>query len=88
MRNNTREELEKLMDTLAQQRDELKLQLHLAKAEAKDEWNALEGKWQQAQVRLDQLQGATEQTLDEVGTAASLLADELKRGYERIRKQF
>lgn len=88
MPNSTREELERLMDTLAQQRDELKLQVHLAKAEAKDEWNALEGKWDQAQAKLDQLRGATEQTLDEVGAATTLLLDELKRGYERIRRLF
>ena len=85
---STKQELEKLMATLAQQRDELKLQLHLAKAEAKDEWDALEGKWEQAQGKLAQVQTAASESLEDVRAAADLLADELKNGYERIRKLF
>jgi uncharacterized protein YjbJ (UPF0337 family) len=85
---STKQDLEKLMATLAQQRDELKLQLHLAKAEAKDEWDALEGKWEQAQGKLAQVQTAAGESLEDVRAAASLLADELKNGYERIRKLF
>lgn len=85
---STKQELEKLMATLAQQRDELKLQLHLAEAEAKDEWDALEGKWEQAQGKLAQVQTAASESLEDVRAAADLLADELKNGYERIRKLF
>lgn len=83
---SSKEELDKLMATLAQQRDELKLQMHLAKAEAKDEWATLETKWEEAQGKMAQAQNVAGQTLDELGVAAGLMADELKRGYERIRK--
>jgi len=85
---STKQDLEKLMATLAQQRDELKLQMHLAKAEAKDEWNALEGKWGQAQGKLGEVPAAAGESLEDVRAAASLLAEELKIGYERIRKLF
>jgi hypothetical protein len=36
--------LDELISTLKQQRDELKLKLHLGKAELRDEWNALDEK--------------------------------------------
>jgi len=85
---STKQELEKLMATLAQQRDELKLQMHLAKAEAKDEWNDLEGKWEQAQGKLGEVQTAAGESLEDVRAAASLLAEEIRNGYDRIRKLF
>ena len=85
---STKQELDKLMATLAQQRDELKLQMHLAKAEAKDEWNAMEGKWQQAQGKLAQVQDAAGESMEDVKAAASLLAEEIRNGYDRIRKLF
>lgn len=85
---SSKEELDNVMANLAQQRDELKLKMHLAKADAKDEWTDLESKWEQIQAKLSQMQGIAGQTAEEVGVAAGLIADELKRGYERIRKLF
>jgi len=83
-----REELERLLETLKQQRDELHLQLHLAKAEARDEWTAMEGKWQQVEQKLGQLREVAGETAEEVGVAAGLLVDEIGRGYARLRKLF
>ena len=40
-------DLEQLIAQLQQQRDELMLQLHLGKAEARDELEKLEKKWEQ-----------------------------------------
>lgn len=45
MTTTPRKELETLLDGLKQQRDELMVQLHLAKAEARDEWEELEKNW-------------------------------------------
>lgn len=88
MTTSSREELDKVMAVLAQQRDELKLKMHLAKADAKDEWASLETKWEEVQGKLGQAQSVAGQTFDEVGVAAGLMAEEIKRGYERIRKLF
>ena len=88
MTTSSREDLDKLMAALAQQRDELKLQMHLAKADAKDEWTSLESKWEEVQGKLGQVQNVAGQTLDEVGVAAGLMAEEIKRGYDRISKLF
>jgi len=39
------------IDALRQLRDELKLQIHLAKAEARDRWDKLETKWTEIEAR-------------------------------------
>lgn len=83
-----REEMKKLQDTLLQQRDELRVKLHLAKADARDEWEALEGKWAEAQVKFSQLQQSAEESRGNIEAAARLLGEEIQKGYERIRRLF
>lgn len=85
---DVREELKKLEDTLLQQRDELRLRMHLAKADAKDEWEDLERKWAEAQVKFDAVRQSAGASMEEIEAAARLLGDEIKNGYERIRKLF
>lgn len=83
-----REEMKKLQDTLLQQRDELRVKLHLAKADARDEWEALEKKWAEAQVKFSQLQQSAEESRGGIEAAARLLGEEIQKGYERIRRLF
>jgi SMC interacting uncharacterized protein involved in chromosome segregation len=83
-----REDLDRLLDDLARQRDELRLKLHLAKAEARDEFDRLERQWEQVRAKLPQLRAAVGESAQDVGAAAKLVAEEIKRGYERIRKLF
>lgn len=70
----TKEELKTL-------RDDLKVRLHLASKELQDAWEALEERWRhfQAQAELDK-------TASNVNEASKLLADELKDGYDRIKR--
>jgi len=72
---------------LKQERDELALKVHLGKKEAAAEWERLEAKWHEVKAR--EFPAATD-TTDEstvgVGLALELAAEELKKGYERIRK--
>ena len=75
-----------LYKMLKLERDELKLQLHLAKAEARDEWHHLEQKWETLHERASLVGEAASETSKEVGAATSMLAEELKRGYERLRE--
>ena len=81
------EELEKALRSLEQQRDELRLKLNLAKAEARDEWEKLERQLDQLRGKLRGAQEAASQSAADIGTAAKLLAEELRQGYERIRKR-
>ena len=74
-------------DTLALLRDELKVQMHLAKAEFRDEWNhKLEPRFWELKTRLDRFEEASAETATELSSAVKLLFDELRDGYERIRK--
>lgn len=83
-----REEFDKFIAALKQQRDELNLQIHLAKAETREEWAGLEAKWAEVQGKTGQLRSVSGEVAGEVGAAARLLAEEIGRGYERIRKLF
>ncbi len=74
-------DLDNIIAELKQKRDELRLQMHLASREAKDEWEELEEKLEEftARAKLDE-------TGEGVGKALGQLGNELKLGYERIRK--
>ena len=78
---------QKDFDTLAMLRDELRLQVHLAKAELRDEWNQkLEPRFWELKTKLDRVEEASAETATELRSAVKLLIDELQNGYERIRK--
>ncbi|MGI9592912.1 MAG: hypothetical protein ACR2P8_16210 [Myxococcota bacterium] len=81
-----RSALDSMIQDLKQMRDELELQLHLASADARDEFAELEKKWEQLRGRADVVGHAAEEAADNVGDAVSLVAEELKRGYQRIKK--
>lgn len=74
-------------EALAQLRDELKLQVHLAKADLRDEWNEkLEPKFWELKSKLGHLEEASVETAIELQSAMKSLMVELRDGYERIRK--
>ncbi|WP_139557209.1 hypothetical protein [Methylotetracoccus oryzae] len=81
------DEIAKLRDGLLQQRDELLVQLNLAKLETKDEWEAIESKLEQWQLHA---KGALEEAKDaseDIHASLSLLGDEIKAAYERIKNR-
>jgi hypothetical protein len=74
-----------VIERLRRERDEIRLKLHLGKAELKDEWQALERKWEQLEGRMA---GAAEEAREasrEVGAAFGVLSEELSEAYRRIR---
>ncbi len=75
------------IEKLKQQRDELRLQIHLAKAEARDEWDELENKWGGLMERMKAVGEEAGEAKSDIGTAARELAVELKKGYARIMDQ-
>ena len=82
----TMDDLKKMVDGLKQQRDEINVQLHLAKAEVREEWDKLEPKWEDVKGKMDTVSEVAGQTAESVTTAAGLIADEIKQGYDRIKK--
>ena len=84
--NDAREEIEKLLQKLGQERDELRVKLNLAKLEARDEWDRLEQKWEHLRARAPEMRQNVSETATEVAAAARTLMDDIRKGYERIRK--
>lgn len=81
-----KKEYAELVQKLASERDEINLQMHLAKAEAREEWERSEGKWHHFQKHAATVGDVAADSSKEVGAAIRLLADELKAGYQRIRE--
>ena len=79
-------DLKNLIDDLKQQRDEINVQLHLAKAEVRDEWDKLEPKLEEVKGKISTVSEVAGQTAESVTAAAGLIADEIKQGYDRIKK--
>ena len=78
--------LEEMMSSLKRERDELKLQMHLAGMEAKDEYERLSGKLDELTTQFDPVKDAVSESADNVWAAMLLAADEMKSGFTRIRK--
>ena len=76
-----------VIEDLKQKRDELRLQMHLASKEIKDEWNELEEKMEDFSGNAKQFSNDAKlkETVAGIGDALGELGGELKRGYERIR---
>lgn len=70
---------------LAKLRDQLKLQIHLGKAEARDHWEELESKWTHLQSKIPELQAASKESKREIGQAVKDLVAELVDSYRRLR---
>lgn len=81
----TRHDLDRMVADLQTQRDELRVRLHLAKAEAKDEWEKLEKKWEHLRGRLEVVGREAKDASKDVLAATRLLAREIKEGYDRVR---
>jgi phage-related minor tail protein len=84
---NLKDTLQRELELLGKARDELKVQMHLAKAEAREEWTRLEGTWQRVQDELKRVGEHAKEPAREMGGAARSLLDELKRGYARVKSQ-
>ncbi len=85
--SDVKEQMTKALDHLKQQRDELQVQLHLAKADAKDEWARLETQWDEIKPKLEAAREEVGKTAESVGAALGIAIEELKKGYERLRSR-
>jgi len=82
-----RELWDDVLAKLRRERDELALKMHLGKKEAAEEWERLEAKWNQLlATKMPPMKDAAKDTARGLGSALDLAADELRKGYEKIRK--
>ena len=81
-----KERVAEIVGKLRQERDELRLKLHLGTMEAKEEWDELEGKWQTLESRLAESREEAAQKAREARSKVTVIANELEAAYRRIRE--
>lgn len=72
---------------LAQFRDEMKLQAHLFKAEARDEWHRLEKRWTEFTTEVDRLAEMTDDSDANTDAFAVELLEEIETGYHKLKER-
>lgn len=73
------------MEGLRRTRDELAVQANLGKAELRDRWDGLEKRWYELEGRLKVLREGARKDAEQIQSAARLLADELREGYQHLK---
>ena len=73
------------LDELRTLRDELRIQVHLGKKDAQGYWEKAEKSWNHLEGRLKVLGEVTQESAEEVGEAARLLADEIRHAYKHLK---
>jgi len=74
------EEVDKIVSSLKTMRDELKLQMHLAQAELRDEWEELEPKF-------EEMEGKLSDAAEDTREVVNVVAEELLAAYKRIKER-
>jgi len=72
---------DEIIQDLKTKRDEIELKIHLASKDVQRDFEELEGKWHEFRRK-----AGLDQSAQGLGSALGLLGEELKRGYERIKK--
>ncbi|MBK8014398.1 MAG: hypothetical protein IPK13_24000 [Deltaproteobacteria bacterium] len=84
--NNMKDELKKEIEDLKRLRDQLRVQAHLGKAEAKDAWSRIEASWPEVEVKLKAIESETAEFADSLFTSAKGLVAEIREGYSKLRR--
>lgn len=79
-----KQDFENLLDKLQVERDEIKLKLHLASMEAKEEFDEAEKQWGQLKIKAAEIADDSVETSEEFIDKAKIVGEELKRAYSRI----
>ena len=79
--------LSETFERLKTLRDELRLQVHLGKAEFREEFEDLEDTWQDVERRLEEVRDEAMETAEEAQKAAQVIAEELSAAYARIKER-
>ncbi len=81
-----RSTFEELMESLRRERDELKLQMHLAGMEAKDEYERLTDKVDELSKQYEPVTDAVDEAAQNVLSALKLAGEEMLNGFHLVRK--
>jgi hypothetical protein len=86
MTSDQQSSVEKMLSQLRYDRDELRVQMHLAKLELQQEWSRLENKWTEIDDRTKPTRQATQKSAQDLWESVKLVAEEIGHGYRRIRE--
>ena len=78
--------MDEALAKLKTERDELKVKLHLLKADARDEWDEVEKRWDHFEARMKKVGESAADSGEDVAAAGKQLAEEIGNAYKRIRK--
>ncbi|MCA9261412.1 MAG: hypothetical protein KDA61_19485 [Planctomycetales bacterium] len=81
-----RDRVNDLIEVLQRERDELRVKLHLAGQEAKQEYDRLTDRIGELVRQYEPTRDAVEETAENVWAALKLAAEEMKAGFGRVRK--
>ncbi len=82
----SRESIEETLEGTKRMRDRLRVQMELAKADARDEWAKAEKKWSTLQAELDRLRERSSHTLEDLSADGKRLLQDIKETYQRLSK--
>ena len=88
MEDNSKSIVGRLIEELTQQRDELRLSIHLGSLEAKEQLAKLDDQLFQLRQSFAPTTEAVGETAEDVWDALKLVGSEIKMGFDRIRKSF
>lgn len=74
------------IDDLRRVRDELRVQIHLGKEEAKQRWEEVERRWSHLEAKLKLVREESKDSLEDIGEAGKTLLEEIRNGYRHVRK--
>ncbi len=86
MEDDSKTILGKLIEDLAQERDELRLRIHLGSLEAQEQLGKLDDQLFQLRQNFAPTKQAVGETAEDVWEALKLVGSEIKVGFDRIRK--
>ena len=75
-----------LISTLKQQRDELRVKIHLGSQEVRDQWDKLDDRFVRLKADYEPLTDAVGETAEDVWESMKLVGEEISDGFNRIRK--
>ncbi len=77
--------LSEMLERLKQERDELRVKVHLAKMDAEDEWRDIEERWEDLERRAADIADKTKETSASFLAASESLGAEIGEAFRRFR---
>lgn len=84
--DNRVHDLETLSKKLVQLRDELRLEIHLAKHDVLDRFHDVESQWFSWQNHLSEARQAMGEAREDVWESLKRVGDEIEAGYEKVKR--